>query len=705
MLLYALTISLSAFLLFEVQPVIAKMILPWFGGTSAVWTTCMLFFQAVLLGGYLYAHWLHEKLPSRRQAWLHIAALAASLAALPIVPNAAWKAASAGNPSLRILALLAVTVGAPYLLLSSTSPLLQAWYARHHRSGMPYRLFALSNGASMLALLSYPLLVEPNLPTRMQAMAWSAGYAVFAVLCGLTAWRSSREPLAAGEAAPVEEATGDPSSMAPLPAPISTDHFLWIMLSACASVLLLAVTTHLTQDIAAIPFLWILPLSVYLLSFIICFEAPRFYRRMVFLPLVAAALAFMAYELWPYRQNLPSPGFLLPVVLYFQNLPMRASIILFAVALFICCMGCHGELVRTRPHPRYLTRFYVSVALGGVCGGLFVGLLAPGIFHAYDEFPIGLALCALLVFRVLYPDASRLPHIWKWLATGALAAVVCSYLAGLVVVMQEMTGGYRLAERNFYGQLKVREDGNPVDYEYASLQLIHGTINHGEQFVREPYRHQPVTYFCPESGVGRAMRAQQGHPRRIGMLGLGCGTLAAYGQAGDTIRIYEINPLVVELANREFTYLRDTPAKVEIVMGDGRLNLESEPSQQFDILVMDAFSGDSVPVHLITREAFQTYFRHLKPDGIVAVNITNNYLDLEPVMERAAAAVDKVAYSYFFEGAPEDEVCFASAWALIMDRRTWEARTTLHENSKLLRQVRKFRTWTDDFSNMFGILR
>jgi SAM-dependent methyltransferase len=316
-----------------------------------------------------------------------------------------------------------------------------------------------------------------------------------------------------------------------------------------------------------------------------------------------------------------------------------------------------------------------------------------------------LALCALLVFRLLSPGAWRLPRIWKWLATGALAAVVCSYLAGLIVVMQEMTGGYRLAERNFYGQLKIREEGDPRIDEFACLQLIHGTINHGEQFVRERYRYEPVTYFCPESGVGRAMRAQQGHARRIGILGLGCGTLAAYGQAGDVIRIYEINPLVLEIANRDFTYLRGTPAKVEVALGDGRLNLEAEPSQQFDILVMDAFSGDSVPVHLITREAFQTYFRHLKPNGILAVNTTNSYLDLEPVMERGAAALDKVAYVYDFEAESYDFLCFSCSWTLIMDRRAWEAHPTLHGNARLLRPVRQFRTWTDDFSNMFGILK
>jgi hypothetical protein len=484
-------------------------------------------------------------------------------------------------------------------------------------------------------------------------------------------------------------AAPSPGEEEPTDPPASTERGLWLALSACASVLLLAVTTHLTQDIAAIPFLWILPLSLYLLSFIICFEAPGVYRRAIFLPPLAAALGFMGYELWPYH----------------HGMPMRASIAAFAIALFVCCMVCHGELARIKPHPRYLTRFYVAVSLGGVCGGLFVGLLAPGIFRAYDEFPIGLALCALLVFRLLSPGAWRLPRIWKWLATGALAAVVCSYLAGLIVVMQEMTGGYRLAERNFYGQLKIREEGDPRIDEFACLQLIHGTINHGEQFVRERYRHEPVTYFCPESGVGRAMRAQQGHARRIGILGLGCGTLAAYGQAGDVIRIYEINPLVLQIANRDFTYLRGTPAKIEVAMGDGRMNLEAEPSQQFDILVMDAFSGDSVPVHLITREAFQTYFRHLKPNGILAVNTTNSYLDLEPVMERGAAALDKLAYTYDFEAESYDVLCFSCSWTLIMDRSTWEAHPTLHGNARLLRHVRKFHTWTDDFSNMFGILK
>jgi hypothetical protein len=367
MLFYALTISLSAFLLFEVQPVIAKMILPWFGGSSAVWSTCMLFFQLVLLLGYVYAHWLNKLLP-RRQAIAHISLLALSLAALPIIPNPGWKHSGIGQPSFAILALLAVTVGLPYFLLSATSPLLQAWYARSHKTGLPYRLFALSNFSSMLALLSYPFLIEPNLSSPVQARVWSGGFVVFALLCGLTAWRTSAE---AQWDRPSPSVACQPATLPP--APTRTSRLLWLWLAAAASILLLAVTTHLTQDVAAIPFLWILPLAVYLLSFIICFESPRIYHRAVFVPLLIASLGYMSYRLWP--------GHI--------KTDLRLTIGLFVFALFICCMVCHGELVRLKPHPRYLTGFYVIVSLGGAVGGLFVGLLAPNLFRAYYEFPIG----------------------------------------------------------------------------------------------------------------------------------------------------------------------------------------------------------------------------------------------------------------------------------------------------------------------------
>ena len=684
MLFYALTISWSAFLLFEVQPVIAKMILPWFGGSSAVWSTCMLFFQLVLVLGYIYAHWLH-KLAPRNQAIVHISLLAVSLAALPIFPSPAWKHSAIGQPSLAILALLAVTVGLPYFVLSSTSPLLQAWYARTHHSGLPYRLFALSNLCSMLALLSYPFLIEPNLSSRTQGLAWSVGFVGFALLCALTAWRTSADTtLAVGEA--TNEETGVDL------APSWTTGLLWLGLAAAASVLLLAVTTHLTQDVAAIPFLWILPLAVYLLSFIICFESPRLYRRAIFVPLLVVALAFMAYRLSP------DTG----------KMGMRLVIGLFASALFVCCMVCHGELVRLKPQPRHLTGFYVIVSLGGAVGGLFVGLLAPYVFHAYYEFPIGLALCALVAVIVFARALGSAPRRWMQTGIAVMVVLLAGYFCFLGSIIFGMVDGYMVVARNFYGQLRVSDDGDPRIDDDASRKLVHGAINHGQQMLREEYRRLHVTYFCPESGIGRGMKALEGHPRRIGILGLGCGTLAAYGRPGDTLRIYEINPLVLEIARRDFTYLKDTPAKVEVALGDARLVLEREstaPPQLFDILVMDAFSGDSVPVHLIAKEAFAIYFQHLKPTGILAVNISNTYLALDPVMERAANAFDKVALVYHWNPKEDDPMCFSCSWTLIMDRATAAAHPELRKDAELLRQKRPFRIWTDDFSNMFTILK
>ena len=684
MLFYALTISLSAFLLFEVQPVIAKMILPWFGGSSAVWSTCMLFFQLVLLLGYVYAHALN-KLAPRKQAIAHISLLAISLAVLPIIPSPAWKHSAMVRPSLTILLLLTATVGLPYFLLSSTSPLLQAWYARTHSEGLPYRLFALSNFSSMLALLSYPFLIEPNLPSRTQAFLWSAGFIAFALLCGLTAWRTSAEI-----ALPASGTV--PKLITPLPFPTWTERFLWLGLAAAASILLLAVTTHLTQDVAAIPFLWILPLAVYLLSFIVCFESPRLYHRAVFVPLLVLALAFMAYRLWPDR----------------QKMDLRLVIALFAFALFICCMVCHGELARLKPHPRHLTGFYVIVSLGGALGGLFVGLFAPNVFHAYYEFPIGLAFCALLTAFVFARALCSAPRLWMQTGISILVVLLAGYFYFLRGIMFQMVDGYLVVARNFYGQLRVADEGDPRIDDDASRKLIHGVINHGQQMLRDEYRRLPVSYFCPESGIGRGMKALEGHPRRIGILGLGCGTLAAYGRPGDTLRIYEINPQVVEIARRYFSYLKDTPAKVEIAMGDARLALDgesTEPSQLFDILVMDAFSGDSVPVHLITREAFAIYFRHLKPTGILAVNISNAYLTLDPVMERGASALGKVALVYHWNPRDDDTMCFSCSWTLIMDPATAAAHPELQRQAKLLRQERPFRVWTDDFSNMFTVLK
>jgi hypothetical protein len=697
MAIYAISIFLSAFLLFEVQPIIAKAILPWFGGTSAVWSTCMLFFQLTLLLGYLYAHWLHRALAPRAQALLHSAALALSLAALPILPNPWWKDHAAMQPSLRILLLLAATVGLPYFLLSSTTPLLQAWYSRNHKDGLPYRLFALSNFASMLALLSYPFLIEPNVSTRLQGWGWSALYAGFAVFCGAVAWRSAAQgatatlhPKSLWRMGGINNLDGSHRhSVATEASPPRFHRLLWLALAASASVLLLTVTNHLTQDVAAIPFLWIMPLSLYLLSFIICFEALYLYRRVVFMPLLVLALGFMAYRLSTLR----------------TWMSMQASVVLFGLALFVCCMVCHGELARLKPHPRLLTSFYLTVSLGGALGGVFVGLIAPMVFRAYYEFPLGLALCAATVCAVW------LPRLWDWsdssraVASVALSAALAGYLWFLGSVMHDMTNGYLVVARNFYGQLRVMDDGDASTDENAVRKFIHGVINHGEQSLDANFRRLPITYFCENSGIGRAMRAKSGGPRRIGILGLGCGTLAAYGRAGDTIRIYEINPLVLDIARSQFTYLRDTPARTEVALGDGRLVLEAERSQSFDLLVMDAFSGDSVPVHLITVEAFRTYFRHLKPDGILAVNISNKYLNLEPVIQSGAAALGKVAFLYHYQPPDADFLCFSCSWTLVMDRATGEAYPGLRAGGTRLMPERPFRAWTDDFSNLYAILK
>jgi hypothetical protein len=678
-LLYAATVFLSAFLLFQIQPMIAKMILPWFGGVSMVWSTCMLFFQVVLLLGYLYAHWLGSRMAARRQAIVHSLLLAVSLLALPVAASPAWKPGPNDNPSLRILGLLAVSVGLPYFVLSTTSSLIQSWYARTHKGAVPYRLFALSNFASLLALLSYPLVVEPAWTTRLQSVVWSSSYACFVLCCAATVWLASGAPAASytGAAQTAEDDSAPPTVRMKV---------LWTTLAACASILLLAVTTFLTQDLAPIPFLWVLPLAIYLLSFIVCFNTPQFYRRGVFVPLTIASLIAAATRL---DQHGWKAG-LVP------------TIIILATALFVFCMFCHGELVRRKPHPRHLTGFYLMISLGGAMGGLFIGLIAPNLFNYYYEFPIGLALCALLVVLLTpAPDVSWM-SVKAWRPT--LAALFCGYAAYLGMVEREGIHGYWDVKRNFYGQLRVSGEGEPEDEE-SYRRLVHGRINHGEQMLNPKYRRTAVTYFCAASGIGKVMTARPAAAQRVGVLGLGCGTLAAYGRRGDVYRIYEINPLVPELANAQFTYLKDSDAKIELILGDGRLSLEREPEQHYDMLVMDAFSGDSVPVHLLTTEAMRTYFRHLKPGGLLLVNITNTFLDLAPVVERAAAGFGKIAIHYRLDAGDNDFLCFKSNWAVVADPSLRGTAPELVQAFQEIPPSLKFRPWTDDYSSLWGILR
>ncbi|HEY3841139.1 MAG TPA: fused MFS/spermidine synthase [Bryobacteraceae bacterium] len=673
-LLYALTVFLSAFLLFQIQPMIAKVILPWFGGVSTVWSTCMLFFQLLLLFGYLYAHWLQTRVAPRRQSTFHIILLVVSLAVLPVAANPAWKPAAGDNPSLRILLLLTATIGLPYFALSATSSLIQAWYARTHHGAVPYRLFALSNAASLLALLTYPLVVEPALTTTLQTRLWSAGYLCFVLVCGSTAWLATRA------ASTVDSNILDQTNAAP---PTFAARMTWIALAACASILLLAVTTFLTQDVAPIPFLWVLPLAVYLLSFIFCFNTPTLYKRWIFTPLLIAALIAVATRLRP-------EGWRAGVV---------PTIGIITGSLFVFCMWCHGELVQRKPHPRYLTGFYVMVSVGGAAGGLFVGLIAPNLFNFYYEFPIGLALCAILALALTPVPVAFLQSYWR----PALLIAFAAYLAYLGVVVREGIHGYLEVRRSFYGQLRVQSVGKPTDEERYNI-LIHGRIDHGEQLLADQYRHTPITYFCEESGIGKVMAARAKAAQRVGVIGLGCGTLAAYGRSGDTYRIYEINPVVPQLANTHFSYLKDSPAKIDLILGDGRLSLEREPDQHYDLLVMDAFSGDSVPVHMLTKEAMSTYFRHLKPGGLLAVNATNTFLNLRPVVERAATTFGKIAVVYELQPPDDDLLCYHSIWVILADPSFRETSRALFQQGELIPPNPRFRTWTDDFSSLWGIL-
>jgi SAM-dependent methyltransferase len=692
MLLYALTIFVSAFLLFQIEPMMGKIILPWFGGSAAVWTTCLLFFQTMLLLGYLYAHGSVRSLRPRSQAVLHVALLGLSLLLLPVVPKQGGKMLGADDPTLRILGLLTATIGLPFVLLSTTGPLLQAWYASEPDS-FPYWLYALSNAGSMLALLSYPGLVEPIVATRQQLLGWSIGYAGFVVLCAVAALRllAVGRPTPAGSWLLVKTGPSPTRSQEPgarsggEAAPGWQLHLLWMALAACASILLLAVTNHLSQNVAPIPFLWVLPLSLYLLTFILCFARPGWHWKKLYLPIPIVALASMA----------------LAVTENAGNTSVKVIIPLFAVGLFVSCLVCHGELARLKPHPQHLTSFYLMISLGGALGGVFVGLLAPHLLNDFDELPIGIAACAVLASFTLYRGSAAR----RWNRTRATAtAFAVALVLFLAVQAYKARGGDRFVGRNFYGCLRVSDSG-PASDEEALRTLTNGTITHGEQFLNAKYRRDPTTYYGPDSGVGRAIRAGQEHPHeRVGVIGLGTGTLACYGRSGDRYRFYDINPLVIRVAREQFTFLRDCPARLEVVPGDARLSLEREPAQSFDVLAVDAFSSDSIPVHLLTREAFALYFRHLNADGVLAVHVSNRYLDLAPVVARTAESLGKEARLVTNDEDDENDI-LASEWVLVANRRGYFAHPLLRDRAEPITPRKRLRTWTDDYSNLFQILK
>jgi SAM-dependent methyltransferase len=674
--LYALTITCSSALLFLVQPMIAKAILPRFGGSAGVWVTCMLFFQVALLIGYLYAYGI-TRLGRRAQAAIHLTLLALTLAALPLRPRFEWSQSGGGNPAFAILWLLTVSVGLPYFLLSTTSPLLQSWYAARGAL-LPYRLFALSNAASLAALFAYPVVVEPLLSGKHQLLWWTCGYLGVVILAGLAAMGTARDrSLPPTRAATVRERfwlwPGNRSlTVAARNAEVTSRPLLWIALAACASTLWLAVANHLSQEVAPIPFLWVLPLGLYLLSFILCFEGSGWYRPTLFRWLLPVAWIAVCVR----------------IALQGSIGGLEWEIPVFAAALFICCMFCHGELAESKPDPREgLAFFYLMVALGGALGAVFVGLVAPNVFSTYLELPIGITGCVLLALALLFGfPAKRLLRLTLFATLAIVFAL--RYRSGDADVVRV---------RNFYGVLQVRDRGEGTS---AARVLYNGVTLHGLQFLAPERSRLATVYFSAESGVGRVLDSRRKPGRRVGIIGLGAGTLAAYGQRGDHFRFYDINPAVIEIAQRDFRFLAESEAQADVVHGDGRLSLEREPANSFDTIVLDAFSDDSIPIHLLTREAFESYFRHLREGGVLALHITNRYLDLEPVVEAQAASFGKQAMLIHNLADPERGV-YEADWAIVSDERLADLVGYSHPPAA----TRMLRPWTDDFSNLFRVLR
>ncbi len=750
---YWVAIFISAFLLFQVQLIIGKYFLPWFGGTPAMWTTCMFFFQILLLIGYLYAHVLAHRVPLRWQGGVHITVLILSLGWLaffsvawhsPLLPESAWKPTGPEHPVFSLIVLLAIGAGLPYLTLSTTGPILQSWFARTHPMTASYRLYALSNLGSFLGLLTYPFAVEPWFTLRAQAAWWTAGFCVFACFCGYCALSLQDKDLP-DNGTTASNITAYRSTTRPT----RSIQVFWLALAACGSLLFLSTTNQICQNIAVVPLLWVLPLSIYLLSLVICFDRSSWYSRALFHPAFIVAVIVALFLL--------NGGAL-------THLPLQIT--LYSFILFIGCMVAHGELASSKPRTEHLTVFYLMVAAGGAIAGVFVVIVAPYIFSSFSEYPVALWLTTLLMFLAVIRDQRS----WLYARFGlaAIAAGVAflpgsvmlvmggrigwNYLfligvvlAGVYVLTRNARSGFEqtkrqaarwfiafamlllgsifllssklqlqqpvLAARNFYGVLTIQEinRGNP---EWTAVRMTHGRISHGFQFRNPQKSTLPTSYFGLSSGVGQALIALRGTPTaardlRVGVIGLGVGTLAAYGRLGDYVRFYEINPDVIRIAGDPtyFTYLTKCRSTLNIVTGDARLSMERELTrnepQNFDLLVVDAFSGDAPPVHLLTKQAFEIYLKELNSSGIVAVNITNTFIDLQPVLYEIAQNM-KLKYAMVHSDG-DGRISLYCDWVLLsrasLDDRLGAA---VRDQRKPSRNVR---LWTDDYSNLFAVLR
>jgi spermidine synthase len=669
---YAGTIFLSAFLLFLVQPIIAKQILPWFGGSSAVWTTCLVFFQSTLLAGYAYAD-LTTRLGQKRQTYLHIGLMVVSLISLPILASEAWKPVGDEEPIGRILLLLTLTIGLPYFLLSTTTPLLQTWYWQRFRSGVPYRLFALSNFASLLALLGFPVLFEPWLDLTSLGWGWSAIYLVFVIVCAATGWISIKAARDNPMPAAAQASTSDAASTAPT---LSTQ-IQWLALSAMGSVMLLAITNHITQNIASVPFMWVVPLSLYLITFILCFDHPRWYVRWLYIGLLVPGLPLMAWKI--------------------PSLSLSVAAPLYLAGLFVACMFCHGELARLKPDPRHLTRFYLMMSVGGALGAVLIAIVAPLTLEGYFELNISLVALALLLMLQL--NGAQL-------MIGIAVVFMTSWYS--TKGMLEYATDMRVMERDFYGVVRIRDR----EYDGTNYRaMLHGSIIHGGQLLGDKFKNTASDYFSATSGYGRMFAAFNDiapGPRKLGIIGLGAGVVAAYGRKGDDIVFYEISPKVIEIEKREFTFLSDTPARTSVIIGDGRLSLEREAPRGYHVLGIDAFSGDSIPMHLITREAMALYVKHLAPDGVIMFQATNRYIDLMPVIKRLA---NEVGFEAVLVSDNPQNTGGASYWnsstdqVIVTRNKALLAHPRLAEVIQQINDRKELPTFTDSHHNLFRILK
>ena len=723
-LILSLLSLLSAFLLFQVQPVISKFILPWFGGSPGVWTTAMLFFQIVLFLGYTYAHAL-SRLPGRQQVIIHITLLALALVLLPITPTDAWKPAADGaEPSWRILGLLLASVGLPYFVLSSTSPLVQVWFTHGNPGSSPWRLYALSNIGSLGALVSFPFFFEPRWGVETLASGWSFAFWAYALLTLLVLW-IDRQRAQAAEAETTAETPESPVEDTP---PSIWRRIMWVLLPAIASAVLLAATSHVCHDVAVIPFMWVVPLSLYLLTFIICFEREAWYSRVTFLwALPALPLVLLTcimenlqksehgwdkVQTWIsehgewfqrfFPKDYDLSGFELDPNYLFELGWAFA-------AMFFACMVCHGELARLKPSPRRLTSFYLHMSAGGALGGLFVSLAAPKLFVSYAEWPLAL-IASFIVACIAFV-------LWIWRVFSGKAirntAFIIVGIAGCLGVIAMSELGFKDTKdrlelvRNFYGTLSVTEWDPGQDTHWR--ELSNGGIVHGKQNLAPEYRRDPTSYYGHSTGIGKALDSLRlSKDARVGVVGMGAGTVATYAESGHSYRFYDINPEVPRLAQKYFTYLPDLQArgaKLEIVVSDARLALEQEKSQQFDALLLDAFTGDSVPAHLLTREAFEIYKRHMKPDGIIAVHITNSYLRLAPLMLKTAAEVGYqtrriTTYTDHGDHDSTDYVLFTNNASFLA------AVTDVPPDDEELDKETKIqpRVWTDKHHDLFQVL-